>query len=231
MNRHKGFTLIELLVVIAIIAILAAILFPVFTSAKDSAKNSGCCSNLSQIGKAFSMYLDDNNGWYPAPVRQISTAAQRLHPKQDRACVTWDVAIYKYIKNTAVFCCPSDRYTRVDNTGRLTGGTPILPRSYSINPTGDGQADQYIAWTLGQMKPQTSKYILLSEWLKNSNYYGTGKHAWNNFGGWDCVVAKNRLKTGLHLNGKVANYLFFDGHVKSVDPHFMKNESWYYMAK
>lgn len=230
MNRHKGFTLIELLVVIAIIAILAAVLFPVFTSAKESAKNSGCCSNLSQIGKAFDMYVSDY-GKYPAPVRQISTAAQRLYPKQDRACVTWDVAIYRYLKNTAVFCCPSDKYIREDYTGRITGGKPILPRSYSINPTGIAGSDQYVSWTLGQMKPQTSKYILLSEWLRHKNYYGTGKDAWNNFGGWDCVVSRGLLKTGLHLNGKVANYLFFDGHVKSIDPHFMKSDNWDYMAK
>jgi prepilin-type N-terminal cleavage/methylation domain-containing protein/prepilin-type processing-associated H-X9-DG protein len=64
-KNKKGFTLIELLVVIAIIAILAAILFPVFVRAKASAKVSKCLSNLKQIGNAISMYVDDSNGRFP----------------------------------------------------------------------------------------------------------------------------------------------------------------------
>jgi prepilin-type N-terminal cleavage/methylation domain-containing protein/prepilin-type processing-associated H-X9-DG protein len=63
--RRKGFTLIELLVVIAIIAILAAILFPVFVSAREKARQSACLSNLSQLTKAMKLYLDDFNGRYP----------------------------------------------------------------------------------------------------------------------------------------------------------------------
>jgi prepilin-type N-terminal cleavage/methylation domain-containing protein len=65
MCKRNGFTLIELLVVIAIIAILAAILFPVFTSAREKAKQSSCLNNMSQLAKAFRMYLDDSNGMYP----------------------------------------------------------------------------------------------------------------------------------------------------------------------
>jgi prepilin-type N-terminal cleavage/methylation domain-containing protein/prepilin-type processing-associated H-X9-DG protein len=62
---RKGFTLIELLVVIAIIAILAAILFPVLAKAREQARQSACLQNMSQLGKAFRMYLDDSNGRYP----------------------------------------------------------------------------------------------------------------------------------------------------------------------
>jgi prepilin-type N-terminal cleavage/methylation domain-containing protein/prepilin-type processing-associated H-X9-DG protein len=61
--RREGFTLIELLVVIAIIAILAAILFPVFITARNKARESQCISNSRQIGQALLMYADDNNGW------------------------------------------------------------------------------------------------------------------------------------------------------------------------
>jgi prepilin-type N-terminal cleavage/methylation domain-containing protein/prepilin-type processing-associated H-X9-DG protein len=63
----KGFTLIELLVVIAIMAILAAILFPVYNSAKEKAKQTTCISNLSQLAKAMMMYLDDNGDRFPGP--------------------------------------------------------------------------------------------------------------------------------------------------------------------
>jgi len=65
MNRKKGFTLIELLVVIAIIAILAAILYPVFKKVRDRAFDAQCISNLNQIGKAILLYKDDYDGYYP----------------------------------------------------------------------------------------------------------------------------------------------------------------------
>ena len=66
MQRRRGFTLIELLVVIAIIAILAAILFPVFAQARDKARQAACQSNLKQLGNAVSMYLQDYDETYPA---------------------------------------------------------------------------------------------------------------------------------------------------------------------
>ncbi len=68
MKTRKGFTLIELLVVIAIIAILAAILFPVFASARASAKRASCQSNLKQVVTAALLYADDFGGWTPGPV-------------------------------------------------------------------------------------------------------------------------------------------------------------------
>src|SRR5712692_7854267 len=66
-TRAGGFTLIELLVVIAIIAILAAILFPVFAQARDSARKATCQSNLKQFGAAFHMYASDYDGLFPNP--------------------------------------------------------------------------------------------------------------------------------------------------------------------
>ena len=66
LRKKRGFTLIELLVVIAIIAILAAILFPVFANAKKSAMRSACLSNVKQIGLSLNMYVDDSGGKYPA---------------------------------------------------------------------------------------------------------------------------------------------------------------------
>lgn len=64
-HTYRGFTLIELLVVIAIIALLAAILFPVFSRAREKARQSTCTSNLKQIGMAFAVYCQDFDGWYP----------------------------------------------------------------------------------------------------------------------------------------------------------------------
>lgn len=65
MNKRRGFTLIELLVVIAIIAVLAAILFPVFANARAKARQSACTSNLNQISKAFLMYANDYSQMMP----------------------------------------------------------------------------------------------------------------------------------------------------------------------
>ncbi|MBQ0106006.1 MAG: prepilin-type N-terminal cleavage/methylation domain-containing protein, partial [Armatimonadetes bacterium] len=64
----KGFTLIELLVVIAIIAILAAILFPVFAQAREKARQTGCLSNMKNIGTAIMLYTDDNHETFPMAV-------------------------------------------------------------------------------------------------------------------------------------------------------------------
>ena len=68
-RRAPGFTLIELLVVIAIIAILAAILFPVFAQARESARQSTCLSNIKQIGISMAMYIQDYDGTYPSQPR------------------------------------------------------------------------------------------------------------------------------------------------------------------
>ncbi len=107
-NRPRGFTLIELLVVIAIIAILAAILFPVFSKVRERARQINCVSNLKQIGLGFIQYNQDNEGAFPS----ISDKAS-----DDSGCapgIGWVTAnggyavlIYPYIKAGGVFHCPS----------------------------------------------------------------------------------------------------------------------------
>ena len=89
-GNRKGFTLIELLVVIAIIAILAAILFPVFAQARESARRASCLSNLRQMTNAFLMYVQDYD----------ETAAPLF------GGTDWWVPYYPYIKNYAVLVCP-----------------------------------------------------------------------------------------------------------------------------
>ena len=74
--RYRAFTLIELLVVIAIIAILAALLFPVFAQAREAARKTSCLSNLSQIGMATQMYLQDYDGMYPQTKGHSTTQPQ-----------------------------------------------------------------------------------------------------------------------------------------------------------
>src|SRR5947208_5071750 len=99
--RRKGFTLIELLVVIAIIAILAAILFPVFAQAREKARQTSCASNLAQISMALHLYADQNNGRFP--------------PNDDELA-----PLMPFVKNYAVFRCPSDRAPGPDKAPKMT---------------------------------------------------------------------------------------------------------------
>ena len=98
-ERHRGFTLIELLVVIAIIAILASILFPVFSRAREKAREASCRSNLRQIGLAIQMYGSDYDDLLPlANSRPSSDGPPGIH----------DV-LSPYTRNQQIFRCPSDR--------------------------------------------------------------------------------------------------------------------------
>ncbi|MEO6909272.1 MAG: prepilin-type N-terminal cleavage/methylation domain-containing protein, partial [Abditibacteriaceae bacterium] len=127
--KDRAFTLIELLVVIAIIAILAAILFPVFARARENARSASCLSNLAQIGLADMQYKQDNDGSFVPGLMVIggryTTPSRTLDP---------------YIKNGQIWVCPSD-------TNPIRDPRPLMddpyPKSYMVNPLvhGDGQGE------------------------------------------------------------------------------------------
>src|SRR5712671_1524511 len=106
-HRRNGFTLIELLVVIAIIAILAAILFPVFAQARERARMTACLSNMRQIGTSLMMYAQD----YDETLPYIRFHGAGVCGK-GAGCYTWKNAIRPYLKNLDVLGCPSNSYSR-----------------------------------------------------------------------------------------------------------------------
>jgi|YelNatPaOPRAMG01_1025707.scaffolds.fasta_scaffold61217_2 prepilin-type N-terminal cleavage/methylation domain-containing protein/prepilin-type processing-associated H-X9-DG protein len=128
--RKKGFTLIELLVVIAIIAILAAILFPVFSRAREQARKTSCLSNLKQLSTGLSMYVQDWDEYFPWSLRLGG----------DGNVYSFYHSIMPYIKNVQVFLCPGDSTPlRVSDFWNL--GIPLVP----IDPQSpDGGAISYM---------------------------------------------------------------------------------------
>ncbi|RYG63499.1 DUF1559 domain-containing protein, partial [bacterium] len=117
-HRLRAFTLIELLVVIAIIAILAAILFPVFGRARENARRSSCQSNLKQIGLGIMQYTQDYDEKFPM-YRVTFWAAQ---PGQTFG---WADGIQPYLKSEQIFQCPSNNDVQPDRTSATP--TPAQP--------------------------------------------------------------------------------------------------------
>ena len=120
--KHRGFTLIELLVVIAIIAILAAILFPVFAQAREKARQASCLSNIKQLTLGWVMYSQDYDETFPQwrwGDNYSTSWGDKATVSPNNATTLWYYAIYPYVKNSKVYSCPSDP-RRV--TFRDTGG-------------------------------------------------------------------------------------------------------------
>jgi prepilin-type N-terminal cleavage/methylation domain-containing protein/prepilin-type processing-associated H-X9-DG protein len=130
-HRHRGFTLIELLVVIAIIAILAAILFPVFAQAREKARQTACLSNMKQVGLALSMYTQDYDETMP-----IHTDTDTFMNPQVSA--NWARLIFPYTKNVKVYLCPTARIWPGHAAGAAKGLeiTNLLGNGVLMRPKG-----------------------------------------------------------------------------------------------
>jgi prepilin-type N-terminal cleavage/methylation domain-containing protein/prepilin-type processing-associated H-X9-DG protein len=123
---RRGFTLIELLVVIAIIAILAAILFPVFAKAREKARTASCLNNIKQLGLAMMQYSQDYDEYYPKCYTADNGAGSnvRWFWRND----TYPGQLYAYIKNKQVFVCPSG------TPGSYGCNTALMPAGASPTP-------------------------------------------------------------------------------------------------
>jgi prepilin-type N-terminal cleavage/methylation domain-containing protein/prepilin-type processing-associated H-X9-DG protein len=235
-RTRSGFTLIELLVVIAIIAILAAILFPVFAQAREKARQSTCLSNARQMGLGLTMYAQDYDETYPwsAGLRPDTTPC-------------WAGLIYPYVKNLAVFTCPSqpDLDVAKFGLGKADLYKAAGPRNYCANsevlPWLGGPATEFARpynreiRTLASI-PEPANTIAVfdvsragqvlplqqSHWwwsvLNDGVAYIAWKHPDYSENGKDVDGASALDFVGLQRHMGGASYVFADGHVKWLKP-------------
>jgi prepilin-type N-terminal cleavage/methylation domain-containing protein/prepilin-type processing-associated H-X9-DG protein len=133
--RQRAFTLIELLVVIAILAIIAALLFPVFSNARESARKTRCLSNLRQIALALQLYLGDYDDTFP--MNRFPDAQRPLSSEWGAlqgSSYNWKRAVLPYLKSTQVWECPSNAY--------------LWSADFLENFGGEGGDESNWAWTL-----------------------------------------------------------------------------------
>lgn len=149
----RGFTLIELLVVIAIIAILAAILFPVFAKAREKARQSSCLSNLKQLSTAMLQYVQDYDERF-SPVRDWESG----NPAGSKA-QTWMSMINTYVKSRGVYVCPDDSNTQLPATYVYPGGGAGLPAATAVFSNVTNWHDSYLYNNaFGSMGPDVNNY-------------------------------------------------------------------------
>ena len=219
MNRRKGFTLIGLLVVIAIIAILAAILFPVFAKAREKARQASCQSNLKQITLAFLMYASDYDEAYP--IFNWGNRPCGGNPAWPNM-VMWYAATYPYTKNAQIYECPSQARGKCANSASAPWSSIIPTTSYAMNePISTGPFGCCSKWHKEKELGFPAATLLI----------GDGR---NNLGGWDnnsqkvlmryaypdpgvcygCggTIPPDAEKSTAHNGG--SNLGFADGHVK-----------------
>lgn len=197
--QRKGFTLIELLVVIAIIAILAAILFPVFAKAREKARQSTCTSNLKQIMTSLNMYGQDYDERFPSGPNWGSPDPW----------VLWPDMLQPYVKSLDVYVCPS-------NGGQLAGKVVAYhgvnyPKFPTYAVTDAFQTAPGV--TLAEIPSPASKWF-----IGDSNHPNSGNAAgWftaSMCNQWTCgaLASATRIPQVPHSDG--LNFGYVDGHVK-----------------
>ena len=205
---RNGFTLIELLVVIAIIAILAAILFPVFARARETARQTACRSNLRQLGTAVQMYVQDYDGqyfqhWYLSPTYWFGRVDSSTTPP---TVYRQEGLLYPYIKNTDIQKCPSFTGIAV-----YSGATAGYGYNVAYLTSGFGQA--------GVSEAAIDKPASCAVFADSANYHAPSGTVRETLTIWppSSTITYNFAVVQFRHNG-TGNVLYADGHVKSQQP-------------
>jgi prepilin-type N-terminal cleavage/methylation domain-containing protein/prepilin-type processing-associated H-X9-DG protein len=217
MHKKSGFTLIELLVVIAIIAILAAILFPVFARAREKARQSSCQSNAKQLGLAFLMYVQDYDETMPRS--WIGT--------NDDMGYIWADCIFPYVNNLQVFTCPStsdnaQRYGRLNSFGFDNIHRGHLGYSYNVNYFGSGDnMNPPRGAALAQIE-RPAETVLITD--SDGGSFETASSTSID----TCFTSGDEQ---VYIHNEQCNTAFCDGHVKSMNQGGLcaRNSGVYYL--
>jgi len=237
MKHKKAFTLIELLVVIAIITILAAILFPVFATAREKARQTTCASNEKQLGLAYVQYTQDYDDNYPFTYIQNNGSSGAGCTNNYNTLAEWDQIIYPYVKSNAVFACPSDTQKR--QTWMSTSiRSYMIPTSPYFGDTtffsagvitSDGCFKEGVSPIMGKIDAP-AEVIMIAECPQLNNMISSASF---NAGptqvcapvssptcNWGATSGQAQISGGVtqpsHTSGW--NYVFADGHVKYLTP-------------
>lgn len=204
----RAFTLVEIVCVIAIVAIIAALLFPVFVSARKEARVSSCMTNLSQLGQASQMYATDYDDWLQPWSTSNSMVSEPGGYHYNGNPARWKAALAAYQTTEEQFWCPLDRNRNKEFFGY---GEPATSRrwqhtSYMMNPTfgpskfgsPDGVFRLNVAALPNSWPLSPSETVHLSDAI---------------WGDPTAPAGVNRL-IGNHDFGRTINALYLDGHVK-----------------
>jgi prepilin-type N-terminal cleavage/methylation domain-containing protein/prepilin-type processing-associated H-X9-DG protein len=201
LHRRHGFTLIELLVVIAIIAILAAILFPVFSRARAKARQTACLSNVKQLGLGITMYAQDYDEVMPPWGYKLNGAAPNSNGTDNVAqgFYSWDTLISPYIRNQQILICPDNPF------GKGFRGYAAARYAFS-----SPESSRFFVVVTGAM-PDPSQTIMLFD--KGAQLPGaSGDAAGENPFQSHSSTGYGLDTTMFHNGGK--NFAYCDGHAK-----------------
>jgi prepilin-type N-terminal cleavage/methylation domain-containing protein len=235
---ERGFTLIELLVVIAIIAILAAILFPVFAKAREKARATSCISNLRQIAYANSMYVNDQDSTLmisPANNNDFRHEGFEGHAVWNPAMkLTYLEVLQPYVKAQGVWACPSDdgiEWGTPAAGAKTTGGLRdrFVKDKFFTSYHYRHYFSSYVGGSYDESAANTTPYIPYTEsQFKNPS----GVYAFHEFWPWHdpqiVPASKHPAKVAGWAPTDRMNFIFLDNHVKTipVDKAILRAPHW-----